>query len=357
MEIYSRFVEKGHEVSCVIYSKDVRGVVKDYWRGIEIIYFPRRFRVFSRLSMNRFIRKFVEERCVDIVKVRNDLVGALTLFSGLKRSSKEPRLVFQYTWPVHVAGDGSAFWKRVLGRVLDMADLVLPISSFLGDYLVKLFSLNPDKVFPLPSGVNLSLFNPGRYGGVPHGFPNSKRYVVYVGRVDGIRRLDIVLDSLRILLRRGVDVGVVFVGGGDDVERLRRLSEDVGEKVSFTGLVNYERVPEYVAAADVCLSLLPPTPLLVFSSPIKLFEYMAMEKPVVANREIPEHREVLEESGGGLLAGYDAAEVAEALENILTNPAMREERGRRGREWVTRNRNYDKLASELERRYEVLLRG
>lgn len=67
-----------------------------------------------------------------------------------------------------------------------------------------------------------------------------------------------------------------------------------------------------------------------------MFEYMAMAKPVVANEEIPEHKEVFEESGGGISVPFGAM-------------------GRKGREWVVRNRTYEILARQVEERYLELL--
>ncbi len=79
-----------------------------------------------------------------------------------------------------------------------------------------------------------------------------------------------------------------------------------------------------------------------------MLEYMAMAKPVVANEEIPDQKEVMGASGGGILVRFDAESFAEAIIKLLDNPGRAEEMGRRGRDWVLENRSYDVIASELE---------
>ena len=83
---------------------------------------------------------------------------------------------------------------------------------------------------------------------------------------------------------------------------------------------------------------------------VKIFEYMAMAKPVVANEEIFEHKEVLEQSGGGLLVAYAKEQFAEAILKLLNNTKMARQMGKMGRYWVNNNRTYEILARNLEKR-------
>jgi glycosyltransferase involved in cell wall biosynthesis len=82
-----------------------------------------------------------------------------------------------------------------------------------------------------------------------------------------------------------------------------------------------------------------------------MFEYMAGSKPVVANEEIPEHKEVLSESGGGILTPFIPEAFADAIIELLESPEKANEMGRRGREWVSNNRSYEVLAQQVEVTY------
>ena len=80
-----------------------------------------------------------------------------------------------------------------------------------------------------------------------------------------------------------------------------------------------------------------------------------MGKPVVANQEIPDHKMVLEQSGGGILVSFTAEAFANAIIELIDDPERAAERGRRGREWISNNRTYEILARELETHYQKIL--
>ncbi len=82
---------------------------------------------------------------------------------------------------------------------------------------------------------------------------------------------------------------------------------------------------------------------------------MGMAKPVVANEEIPEHKEVLAESGGGILVPYAPEGFSQAITELLDNPGKAAVMGQRGREWVVKNRTYEILARRVDERYLELL--
>ena len=126
--------------------------------------------------------------------------------------------------------------------------------------------------------------------------------------------------------------------------------------VIFVGQVPYFEVLEFIAAADVAVPPVPPLDIYKVSSPCKLFEYMGVAKPVVANEEIPEHREVIEKSGGGILVPFTSEGFTDAIAYLLDNPKKAAEMGSRGRKWVVKNRSYEILARQVEERYYQLLR-
>ena len=64
------------------------------------------------------------------------------------------------------------------------------------------------------------------------------------------------------------------------------------------------KASDFIAAADIGVSLILPTYFYKLSSLIKVLEYIVIAKPVIANEEIPEHKEVLEESGRGILTPF-----------------------------------------------------
>jgi glycosyltransferase involved in cell wall biosynthesis len=174
-----------------------------------------------------------------------------------------------------------------------------------------------------------------------------------------MRKLDIIINAFsKIKENSKNNFKLLIVGDGNGKTDLEKLSVSLGleNDVIFTGEIPYFDVPSYIAASDICLCPVPPLSIYKVSSPTKLFEYMAMKKPIIANEEIPEQKEVIEKSGGGLLVKFDAESFAQAIIILLDDKDRAEEMGKKGFEWVVKNRSYENMAIEVERRYYEILK-
>jgi glycosyltransferase involved in cell wall biosynthesis len=126
-----------------------------------------------------------------------------------------------------------------------------------------------------------------------------------------------------------------------------RIELHIDDIVLFTGNVPYSEVNDYIKIADICLCPIPPIPLYSLSSPTKLFEYMAMRKPIIANKEIIESSNALENSKGGILVNFNEEEFYSAMKKLLENSELRSEIGNRGYDWLSKNRSYEKMAINI----------
>jgi glycosyltransferase involved in cell wall biosynthesis len=172
-----------------------------------------------------------------------------------------------------------------------------------------------------------------------------------------MRHLDILIHAFSKVKNSRKDVKLLMVGDGNDKSNLERLAGELGSKdnVVFTGQIYSHEIPNFIAAANIGVSPVPPLFFYKLSSPIKMFEYMALGKPVVANDEIPEQEEVIQESGGGVIVKFEAKSFADGIIELLNDPERAREMGKQGQEWVVKNRSYNILARKLERKYfEVL---
>jgi glycosyltransferase involved in cell wall biosynthesis len=136
------------------------------------------------------------------------------------------------------------------------------------------------------------------------------------------------VDILLRALARVPEASGLIVGGHGaepDLGRLKALAADLGiaNRVTFTGLVDPERVPAFLMAADVLALPNPASAISTnFTSPLKLFEYMAAGRPIVAS-DLPAIREVLTHEVDALLVppGDDAA-MAAAIARLLEDRAL-----------------------------------
>jgi glycosyltransferase involved in cell wall biosynthesis len=145
--------------------------------------------------------------------------------------------------------------------------------------------------------------------------------IVYTGRVNSDKGADLLLDAMDDLRPSGA-VGVL-VGKVYDASFLERASDG---NVHFTGFVPPAQVPAYLAAADILV--LPTRPRLSYSaymSPLKLFEYMAARRPIVAT-DIPVLREVLQHERNALLfRPDDPRSLADQISRLWSDPGLQEQ--------------------------------
>ena len=190
--------------------------------------------------------------------------------------------------------------------------------------LENLYGISPEKVSVIPAGVDTDIFYPvpklkARVGlGLP-----DKETVMYAGRVEPIKGLDILLDSFKIL-NETRDVHLVVVGGslsGDrELDALRQRSKQLGilEKITFTGSVNQSELGRYYSAADVFV-----LPSHYESFGLVALEAMACGTPVVASRVggIPSF--VDDGETGYLITWRSAEPFADRIEMLLENSDLR----------------------------------
>jgi len=106
------------------------------------------------------------------------------------------------------------------------------------------------------------------------------------------------------------------------------------------------KIPQYYAASDVCLVTLRKTPLFKTVIPSKMFEIMAMEKPVILSVN-GESKEILEKAKAGIHVEPENVDMLKnAILNLYQNPEKAKQLGTNGRRFVKEFYNRNKLAKD-----------
>jgi glycosyltransferase involved in cell wall biosynthesis len=376
-EIYGKCLpSKGHDVLWVTNKRPSYNLSEEDLDKIKIYeILPRKHspnlikRYYNNLKchikvLNKLDSSFKRDKA-DVIQVRNSIYYGLVALI-LKRRFKIP-FVYQYTFPhesYKYMGNNSfskyliyKFDGFLLNYVLKNADLIFPISELMKIELVKQ-GLPEEKMTPLPMGANKTFFSPEKSGSdvrEKYDLKNST-VLLYLGTMDDVRKLEIIIHAFKIVDDSRKNVKLLMVGYKSPP--LMELTSNLGlDNVIFTGKLPYLEVPEVIAATDIGLSPIPPIPIYHLSSPTKVFEYMSMGKPVIANREIQEQEKVLEESKCGILADYNPESFAEAMIKLIDNPENGKKLGKNGREWLLKNRDYMILTETVEESYYKLIDG
>lgn len=242
-------------------------------------------------------------------------------------------------------------WKRLERRWVQQADHVVTVVPEARDHYLHDCGADPDRVTVVSNTVELSRFDPDARATAetaPSDDRSSASFTVsYVGGFGAHRGLD---TAIRAVAETD-DVALLLVGGGGGTTEsdLRALVDElgVGDRVTLTGWVDFERVPGYVAASDACLVPHASTPHTETTVPHKLFQYMALRRPVVVTDVAPLARIVRETDAGVVVPADDHVAMADAIRALRADDASREEFGRNGREAVETEYNWDRDGSRL----------
>ncbi len=196
------------------------------------------------------------------------------------------------------------------------------------------------------NGADLECFSPID-GGAPRP-GNGRATVLYSGTHGLVHGMEVILDAAELLRD---DHRMRFLMVGDGVAK-SALQEDARrrslENVEFAPSLQPHDLAGVIRDADVCLASTTAGPFGGGTIPVKLFDYMACAKPVVAAVS-GDARAVVEESGGGVaVEPGDARGLADAIVKFLDDPARAAVCGARGREYVCAEYSREILAGRME---------
>ncbi|HZG69596.1 MAG TPA: glycosyltransferase family 4 protein [Herpetosiphonaceae bacterium] len=150
--------------------------------------------------------------------------------------------------------------------------------------------------------------------------------VVYAGMTFSHRGLDRLIEAF---VAAGIpDARLILVGGRPkEIAGLQAQVARLGasERVVLAGPHSQDVVADYLAAADILA--IPDTVTDVTASPLKLFEYMAMARPIISV-DLPALREVIDERATRFVRRGDVADLRNALRELAASPERRAEMGR-----------------------------
>ncbi len=184
-----------------------------------------------------------------------------------------------------------------------------------------------ERLLVMPNGVDGAHFHPGVEGSTvrAHYGLQQARVVGFVGWIRPWHGVDGLIHAVAGLRARHPDLHLLIVGDGPAVPALRQQVEQAGLEacVHFTGPVERAAIPAHIAALDIAVQ----PDVTDYASPIKLFEYLALGRAVVAPDK-PNIREVVQHENGALLfPPRDWDVLAEQLHRLLADDAWRKQLG------------------------------
>ena len=336
------------------------------WDNVQIIYLPCRYVPEVRFTVPPFRQQYelmarlVAEEGFDLIHAYDyHYLTALPPILVKKRLGVPITLTsnalvgISWFYGKYLIDQAARVYAHTVGRfILRSYDRLIFIHNALPHQLDSFLPSHPP-TYVIPNGIDFERFNTlnrGKRRGL--GIGENEKVLLFVGRLVVVKKFELILEVTRQLAGKGLPVKLVVVGDGSLREHYERLAALLGDKVIFVGKVPATAVKDYYAIADA----------LVLSSrseglPAVVMEAAACGVPSVVSNvgglaELVRHGET-----GFLYEPDDIDSFTHYTESLLTNPEMAVAMGKRARDHIWQNFNWDLIADQYEALFEQAIQA
>jgi len=247
-------------------------------------------------------------------------------------------------------------WKNVEGELIRKSNKTIVVTAEAREEILKRKLVDENRVVVVPNTVSSSFYE--NY----HLDQNLlKRYkdqfmVLYIGDTGLRRGLMTGIEAMPALKNKIKNTRLVIVGTSSADENLKAKVRElgIGDLVDFEGWKEPELFQTYIAASTVCISPLLRNLHHDTTYANKIFQYMALAKPLLVS-DATAQKNIILEAGCGLV--HEAGNTVDYIKNLITlyeDPDKRSKLGAQGKEFITQKFNWEITGKTLVKLYEDL---
>ena len=374
-----RWARAGHDVTVLTCAPNCPGgVVFEGYRNrlrrqVEMVDGVRVVRVWTYLAPNagtvKRILNYVSYMCSALLtclfRKRPDVIVATSpqFFCGWAGVfiSKLKRIPFvleiRDIWPESIEAVGAMKNRRLIRfleflerRMYKAADSIVAVGKGYRDNILQKLDVE-NQITVITNGVDFTRFSSREPDErFLHVWDLEGKFVCsYIGTIGMAHGLDVVLKAAQILKEKGrEDIRFCLVGDGAARTKLEEAAktQQLDDIVIFTGRLPREDIPGILAASDACLIHLKGCDLFSTVIPSKIFETMAMGRPIIMGVK-GESLEIVMEAEAGLEMEPDSPEsLVECVERLADDPFLTAQLGNSARDFISQSFDRNSLASE-----------
>jgi glycosyltransferase involved in cell wall biosynthesis len=288
-------------------------------------------------------------------------VHVMSAFTGLLVSKiKKTKFILDIrSIPVETAGFRGfmqKFWFSISVSIAKkFFNGITIITPMMRDEICNQFNIDKSSVGVWTTGVSSSIFDAKNFKNTSELRKNlgltGKFIVFYHGVFSPSRGLQETVETIKIIRTKYPDIVFFLLGAGTATGALKSLVHEYGleDNVIIHNPVEHTAVPEFIAMSDVCIIPLPLNNFWRFQCPLKLLEYLSMEKVVIAS-DLPAHRIVMGDKKCGIyVSSVVPTELAKCIEYAYKNQDQLKEWGKSGLQIIKDRYDWEKVAQDLER--------
>lgn len=254
--------------------------------------------------------------------------------------------------------------KRVISNLtsklcFQQANLIIAVSNQLRTHMVHTWNIPENKIVVLKNGVDIHKFQPQ---------PDPDRVrkklglgdypiIVFVGKFFPWHATIDLVDSFHLVRHQIADTRLFMIGDGPTRYHTKARAQQLGinSAVNFIGNIPHAQVMDWLAVADVAVAPYPKLNRDLWFSPLKIFEYMAAGKAIVASRS-GQVVELIEHDRNGLL--FDPGNIeqlAQVLVELIEDPEKRKRLGANARQQAVNQHSWEKHITDLVDLYTCVI--
>ena len=241
-------------------------------------------------------------------------------------------------------------FKHLLAQLaLKRCDRIVVLTEGLRALLQERYGVPLERIVVLPSGTDMQQFTARDAVAcrLELGLLPNRPYIGFVGSFYRYQGLACLLDAMALVKRVCPVAELLLVGDGEATEELKQQAKARGceGSVTWVGRVAYWEVPTWIGAMSVCVA--PFRGDRGETSPVKLFDYLACQRPVVASAIPSVVSTFTADSGVQLIRPDDPRLLADAILALLNDPSRCAVLGRQGRHFVEEKFSWTAIVEQL----------
>lgn len=288
----------------------------------------------------RQARRTLDSSKVDMIFERYAIFGVAGAYLS-KKWNKPLIIEVNYTSCSALVRHRSALLKplarRLDQRIFDRALGLVAVSSRLKQHLMEVYGIPPEKIIVLPNAADPDVFDISRVVRKSLPFTGGK-IIGFVGGFYPWHGLDLLLSAFQSVAQKVGDARLLLVGDGPMMAEIRQRvhQSGLGDRVVLTGKVPHQDLPGYIA--NFYVGVMPDSN--DYGSPMKIFEYMSMGKPVVVPDYPPLLDVVNDNEEGRVFPARNVQEMAACLEMLLTDTMAYQRMAEQARRKIVTKHNW-----------------
>jgi glycosyltransferase involved in cell wall biosynthesis len=299
-----------------------------------------RFRMIAGIGdLSKILKELIRD--LDVVYVFKPCLGSGPCGFGIATIKRVPVLLDVDDYVSSGSLIEKLLFKDLLVRALPIMARTIVVAS---RELQRIYGaiIRTEKVHYIPNSADLNIFDRSKIKSTSRNSPTF----VWCGSIDSSGPCELMIRAFDKMRN---DSTLIIVGDGIAKPDVVRLVERLGisKSVKFTGRLGRAMVPRILAASDVGLIPLRNTIHDRCKSPVKLFEYMAMELPTISV-DYGEAAYVIRKAGCGLTSAANPESFALAMDQIAENLGFWQQTGKIGRRYLVEQQNWELLSKDLE---------